>query len=167
MRIDIDEALRYLGAAGADGGLRAEVEQVAGTLEGRLSPRFVLKEFPLVHEASGVALPGAGMLLPGGLARRMLASSHHAALLVCTLGAEFEAMYRTWQARDMARAVILDACGSAYVEAGCDEAGERLAKMHPGAYCTDRFSPGYGDLPLALQDDFLRAVDARLGRRIC
>ena len=28
-------------------------------------------------------------------------------------------------------------------------------------YLTDRFSPGYGDLPISLQDSFLRLVDAQ------
>ena len=33
-----------------------------------------------------------------------------------------------------------------------------------GRFLTDRFSPGYGDLPLSLQADFLRATDA--GRKL-
>ena len=51
----------------------------------------------------------------------------------------------------MGNAAILDACGSAYVEAGCDEAERELASRLPGMYLTDRFSPGYGDLPLDVQ----------------
>lgn len=164
MRIHIEEALRYLGAAGADDGLRAGVERMAHMLEGRLVPRFVLREFPVAQEPAGMALTGSGMVLTGRLASGMLSSCHHAALMVCTLGAEFEALCRAWQARDMAQAVILDACGSAYAEAGCDAAMDRLAALHPGSYFTDRFSPGYGDLPLALQDAFLQATDA--GRRL-
>ena len=164
MRLNIDEALRYLGAAEADGDFRADVEKMACLLEDRLAPRFVLKEFPILREPGGISMVGAGLTLTGGLAERMLASCHHAALLVCTLGAGYEALYRTWQARDMARAVMLDACGSAYVEAGCDEAERRLAEMHPGLFLTDRFSPGYGDLPLELQDQILQAADA--GRRL-
>ncbi|MBQ9196381.1 MAG: methionine synthase [Clostridia bacterium] len=165
MMIDMDEALRYLGASGANDALRSRVRRTAEELEARLAPRFIFREFPLALEAGGVSLPGAGLTLTGSLARRMLKTCHHAALLVCTLGAEFEAMQRACQARDMAKAVILDACGSAYVESGCAEAEKKLASLHPGAYFTDRFSPGYGDLPLALQEGLLRATDAarRLG----
>ena len=64
----------------------------------------------------------------------------------------------------MARAVMLDACGSALVESGCNAAEEELAARFPGRYLTDRFSPGYGDLPLALQPAICAALDA--GRRV-
>ena len=95
----------------------------------------------------------------------MLASCEKAVLLVCTLGAEFDRLLRQTQARDMAAAVTLDACGSAYVEAGCDRAEKEIASLHPGLYLSDRFSPGYEDLPLSLQEDFLTVLNAqrRLG----
>jgi hypothetical protein len=59
----------------------------------------------------------------------------------------------------MAGAALLDACGSVLVEEACDRAEEALRQQHPGLYLTDRFSPGYGDLPLSVQPDLLRALD--------
>lgn len=64
----------------------------------------------------------------------------------------------------MARAVLLDACGSAWVESGCDAAEAQLQRRLPGRYRTDRFSPGYGDLPLQVQPQVCAALDA--GRRL-
>ena len=95
----------------------------------------------------------------------MLAGCGQAALLACTLGARFDAKLLALQARDMAKAVIYDALGSALVEAGCDEAERELAGRFPDMHLTDRFSPGYGDLPLALQPRLCAALDAerRLG----
>jgi hypothetical protein len=89
----------------------------------------------------------------------MLEQCNRAALLACTLGPDFDTMLRAWQARDMGRAAILDACGGAWVEAGCDEAEKELGEKLKEAYLTDRFSPGYGDLPLALQPAILAALD--------
>ena len=65
----------------------------------------------------------------------------------------------------MAEAVILDGCGSALVEQGCDAAEREISSRFPELYLTDRFSPGYGDLPLSLQKDLCTALDAqrRLG----
>ena len=65
----------------------------------------------------------------------------------------------------MARAVALHACGSAFVETGCDAAEREIASRFPDQYLTDRFSPGYGDLPLSLQPEILSLTDAtrRLG----
>ena len=94
----------------------------------------------------------------------MLKECDAAVLLVCTLGAGFDRMIREWETRDMARAAMMDACGSAWVEAVCDEAEKEIRGRFPDRFCTDRFSPGYGDLPLSLQADFLRATDA--GRKL-
>ena len=73
-------------------------------------------------------------------------------------------MLKEWEARDMARAAVMDFCGSAWAESVCDEAEAEIRSRFPGKYCTDRFSPGYGDLPLNLQADFLRVLDA--GRKL-
>ena len=68
----------------------------------------------------------------------------------------------------MARAAMLDACGSAWVEAGCDAAEEEISARFPELYRTDRFSPGYGDLPLTIQKDVCALLDAprRLGVQV-
>ena len=165
MRLCREEALRYLGAAGADNALRQAMEEAAAWLEARITPRWVYRVFHLTAEEGGVNLAGARVTLTGCLAQTLLTDCRQAALLACTLGQGWERLMREEQARDMARAVILDACASAYVEAGCDAAQAEVAARMPGLHLTDRFSPGYGDLPLSLQPAILTALDAsrRLG----
>lgn len=160
MELDIGEALRYLGAGNGEE-LRRDMAAVADTLARAVRPRYVYRVFPLSRAPEGIALEGSGVTLPGENARRMLEDCGQAALLLCTLGAGFETMLRAQQARDMARAVMLDACGSAWVEAGCDEAERELRARFPNRYLTDRFSPGYGDFPLSLQKAVCDALDAR------
>ena len=165
MKLDIMEALRYLGAGSSPPEvLRRDMEQIADQLTAAVRPRYAYRVFSTVHEERGVLLREAGILLTGRSAARMLAQCDQAVLLICTLGAGFETMLRAEQARDMARAVMLDACGSAWVESGCNAAEEALAARFPGRYLADRFSPGYGDLPLALQPAICAALDA--GRRV-
>ena len=158
---DIDEALRYLG-----GGphppeeLRQQAASVAEEVAAQVQPRYTYKLFHLAREEAGFRLSGTSLLLSGQTAQRMLSQCGQAVLLACTLGTKFDAMVRSAQARDMARAVILDACGSALVEQGCDEAERDIAARFPGLYLTDRFSPGYGDLPLSLQPAICGLLDA-------
>lgn len=164
--LNIDEALRYLGVpAPAPAELRKQAERVAQRLCSALRPRWVWRVFPLERTEAGFALSGAAVTLTGDTARTMLAQCHSAALLACTLGAEFDALLRSEQARDMSDAAVLDALGSAYVEAGCNEAEREIAARLPGRFLTDRFSPGYGDLPLALQSALCTLLDTprRLG----
>ena len=161
----MDEALRYLGVrSDPTGEARGSLEALAGELGERFSPRHVLRVLEIRREGPALML-GNLVSLPGQMARDMLRDCERAALLVCTLGVGFDARMRTEQARDMSRAVMLDALGSAWVEAGCDAAEKELAARFPGMYLTDRFSPGYGDLPLSAQPEILAATDAarRLG----
>lgn len=165
MEFMIDEALRYLGVSRpVPDTLRREVEQTAARLTAALRPRYVYRVFPLVQVEGGFQCSGTNVVLRGRSARLMLSECGQAALLACTLGAGFDAMLRTEQVRDMSRAVILDACGSAWVESGCDRAMEELMARLPWKYLTDRFSPGYGDLPLGLQPAICAALDT--ARRI-
>ena len=164
----IEEALRYLGAADAPETLRRQVAGEAETLSAQFRPRHVCKVCELDFQGEEIFLCGTAVVLKGGTALKMLAQCHRAALLACTLGARFDLALTAVQARDMARAVILDACGSALVEQGCDEAEKELSARFPGRYLTDRFSPGYGDLPLELQRDICAALDTprRLGLHV-
>ncbi len=165
VRPDIEEALRYLGIHAPDATTRQAMEATAARLTGMLSPRWVFRDATLARTESGLTLLEPGILLPGRTAAAMLRTCQRVSLLVCTLGAAFDALLREQQARSMTEAVMLDACGSAYVEAGCNAAEQAIAAAHPGLYLTDRFSPGYGDLPLTLQPGLLTYADAprRLG----
>lgn len=169
MELNISEALRYLGVRGApDPALLSQLSTAADRLARAAPPRWVWRAYPLAFGPEGPALEGAGLALPGEMAARMLGGCAQAAVLICTLGAAFEALLRAEQARGMARAALLDACGSAWVEAGCDEAQAEISARFPGLHPTDRFSPGYGDLPLSLQRDICGALDAprRLGVQV-
>ena len=153
MELNVDEALRYLGIGGqAAESIRASVAAVADMCS-------------LQKTEAGFLLPEAELVLPGADAAKMLEQCDQAVLMACTLGTQFEALLRREQARDMSRAVILAACGSAWVEAGCDQVEQELARCLPNRYRTDRFSPGYGDLPLSLQPKICAALDTqrRLG----
>ena len=166
---NIHEALRYLGVPDpAPAAVREQAERVAQRLCSALRPRWVWRVFPLERTEAGFALSGAAVTLTGDTARTMLVQCHSAALLACTLGAEFDALLRSEQARDMSDAAVLDALGSAYVEAGCGGAEQEIAARLPGRFLTDRFSPGYGDLPLDLQRGICAALDAprRLGIQV-
>ena len=166
MKPDIDEALRYLGAGGgAPEELRQKTKAVAEELAAALQPRYTFQVFDLTRGGDRFLFSGTDIAMTGRTAQRMLAQCHHAVLLACTLGARFDALLRAEQVRDMSRAVILDACGSALVESGCDAAEEELRARFPGRWLTDRFSPGYGDLPLALQPSICAVLDTprRLG----
>ena len=155
----LTEALRYM-QAGDIQDTRQKAEQAIELLRRLSPPKYIYRLFPLEKEGDAFLLKGSGVVLRGKSAETMLRDCHHAALMICTLGFGFEAELRTRQARSMADALVLDACGSALTEEGCDDAEREIASLMPGRFLTDRFSPGYGDLPLTLQEDISRALNA-------
>lgn len=165
--LSLEDAMRYLGAPPEDGVSRALVAEMADLLTRAVTPRSVWRMFPLQFQDGPVALGETGVTLPGALAARMLGECAQAAVMVCTLGTAFDRLLAGWQARDIARAAALDACGSAYVEAACDRTEMEIVARFPDAFLTDRFSPGYGDLPLATQDGLLALLDAARAAGVC
>lgn len=169
MELNVDEVLRYLGAGSQTSEtVRAEIRTMADKLMAAVQPRYTYRVYSLQRTSEGFLLPEVDLLLPGTNAANMLEQCDQAVLLACTLGAQFEALLRAEQARDMSKAVILDACGSVWVEAGCDQVEKELADRMPNRFRTDRFSPGYGDLPLSLQPKICAALDTqrRLGLHV-
>ncbi|NLW79130.1 MAG: methionine synthase [Ruminococcaceae bacterium] len=117
---------------------------------------------PALREA-GPVLREAALSLPGRDIAAHLAGCGGCILLAVTLGQPAEQLVRTAEAADMARAVMLDAAGSALVEQYTDLAEDDLRRQasDKALYLTSRFSPGYGDLPLALQSNVLRLLNAQ------
>lgn len=174
------EVLRYLGAGKAASPealayaetIRRTADRIFCQLDEQLNPKRLYRIFSLRHEPSGetsLLNPNGQPVisLPGQLAKRLLADCQKAALLLATLGAPFDALLRTQQTRDMAEAAILDACGNVLVEEICDQLEQDIQQAYPQLYLTDRFSPGYGDLPLRLQEELLAALDAQRQAGIC
>lgn len=88
-------------------------------------------------------------------------------LLAATAGLEIDRLILRATKHSSAKALLLQAIGTAYVEALCDrfctELSQELTKDGKGV--RPRFSPGYGDLPLALQREVFAYLDcpARIG----
>lgn len=158
-----NEVLLYLGYRG--GGIPAKVEadiaRCGSLLLHTARPRLVWRRFALTTDGQPV---GTEFRPQGKDVRALLAGCEAVVFFAATLGAEAEALLRRAQITDMSDAVILDACGSAAIENVCDNFCADLAAEEAPLIPTDRFSPGYGDLPFAQQPDFCRLLD--VGRRI-
>ena len=155
-----EEVLRYLGCPGTeDPATLALVEGCSARLLAAARPKWTYRVFDLAVQTDGVRLD-CGLLLPGRDLAAHLRGCSRAALLAATLSAPVDALLRRAQAEDLAAAVALDCCATAAVEAVCDLAEAEFRARFPGCSFPFRFSPGYGDLPIELQDPILRLLDA-------
>ncbi len=124
-------------------------------------PRLVWRLFPLLSDGT---LEGTDYRPAGEDIRAFLRTCSSVVLLAATLGSETESLIRRAAAARTADALILDAAGSAAIERVCDNFCADLAAALAPRFLTDRFSPGYGDMPLSDQHALFRVLD--VSRRI-
>ena len=161
--VDRAETLQYLSYRGSflDAALRGELDRCEELLLRTARPRLVWRLFKLLPDGS---LEGTDYRPGGRDVHEMLRDCDEVVLLAATLGTEAESLIRRAAARNMGEAVILDATGSAAIERVCDNFCADLAASVAPRFLTDRFSPGYGDMPLTDQKPFFRVLD--VSRRI-
>ncbi len=151
------EALRYLRVRGpADERLQADLDRCMTRLRQAAHPRVCWRLFPLCADGT---LEGTGFRPRGESIRKHLAGCDQVVLMAATLGSETELLLRRTQSRDMADALLTDALASAAIENVCDNLCSDLAQQLAPARVTSRFSPGYGDFPLAQQRELCEVLN--------
>ena len=143
------EVLRYLGVRGdGDAALRDSIAKQSSLLMEAATPRLVWKRLPMdAHFIEGKDL------------QRLLQDGKELVLFAATLGMEVERLSRQKQLKNMAEALVFDACADAAIEDVCDNFCHDLAREISPLCLTRRFSPGYGDLPLTYQKKMFDALD--------
>ena len=162
LQVPLREVLHFLGWRGTpvDAPLLAQIRDLCDLAVREVRPRKAERRFPLAPDGS---LAGTSMTPKGNDVRAMLAPCREAVLLAATLGAESEQLLLRMQAKDAAQALLLDAVLSAAIEAVLDAREEALRRelAAQGRYLTDRFSPGYGDMPLAQMREICEVLGAQ------
>ncbi len=159
--VDIHEAYRYMGGVGKpEKELETELKKAAELIEKAAAPR-VVEKICTIDKEGGLALPEVGLKLEGKAIAALLHDSDSCILFCATVGNELEALIRKWQLKNLAFTSMLDACASSAIESLCDGVQARLTRFYAaqGLYLTDRFSPGYGDLPIEIQPALCSALD--------
>ena len=133
------------------------LEECLKAAKGAARCRAVWRRYPL---------EGDGGILDLGFARtdskdlrRHLEGCGEILLFACTAGAEMDRRIARAKLQSPAKGLLMHAIGAQQVEGGCDRLCERLKERFPEKQLTDRFSPGYGDLPLEMQRDVMEALD--------
>lgn len=82
-------------------------------------------------------------------------------MFAATIGLNIDRSIARYQRVSPAKALLMQAYGAERVESLCDYfcKEQRDNLKQEGLYCTARFSPGYGDLPLEKQIDFFKLLD--------
>ena len=160
--LNMNEILKYLGFRGQEltEEIAVQIKRCTQEVLHAATPRLTYRQAAI---EDGVIL---GVTFAGKDIPQMLAPCEEAVLFGATLGPGVERLMMRYEVTNAADSVIMDACASTAIENICNnfESDMRSAVEAEGRYLTDRFSPGYGDLPIAEQPKFFALLDMQ--RRI-
>lgn len=161
---DPREAARYLGYRGTepDETIEALIEACIAEVEAAAVPRSIHERFPLNFSGDD-SFQVASLHLHSHSLQRNLAGCGEVYLFAATLGIAVDTLIRRAALMDSAKGAVMQAAAAAVIEAFCDEENDKLRKLTEaeGLYLRPRFSPGYGDLSLDCQRDFLNLLKAQ------
>lgn len=149
----------YPGGAGSeDEGLRMLLSQVMEEMKDIFSYRVCYRRMPIGWENGMPMLPFPAQ--SKDLAK-CLGGSGEIVIFAATVGFAVDRAIAKYQKTAPTKALLMQAYGAERVERLCDVfCGElREEAFREGLECTPRFSPGYGDLPLAVQREVTALLD--------
>lgn len=160
--LDKSEALRYLGYGNnqpdektSDILIQCEKELIA-----EIKPRYLHRDFLITRKDGQIYLSDSDICLKGKDVYNLLEECDRVVLLCATIGAEADKLIRTAQVTDMAKALIMDSLANVAIEQVCGRLDSEIKEAYKSLYQTWRFSPGYGDMPLDIQKEFLALLNA-------
>lgn len=163
--INHKEVLRYLGnpdgvSLGED--LDSLILQAEEEALGAVKAGYLYRVCDLSFDSTGVVLAGTSLCLSGKSIAEHLLGAQKSVVMVATLGVAMDQLIARTQYKDMTKTVVLDSIAAALIETVCNRAeSEILSQEELSDYSSNfRFSPGYGDLPMELQPQFLAVLDA-------
>lgn len=157
------EVLRYLGykKQKIDKKLESLIDKSIEEVKDTSIYRYTFKSFDLKKIKEGILLKGTEVLLKGENIKTHLRASNKCVIMAVTIGFEIDKKLRYYQLKDMTKAVIFNACASVYVEESCDEVQNIIEKEVKPYYITPRYSPGYGDFSIEIQQEIVNILDTR------
>lgn len=177
--IDESDVLRYLGFKNFRAGVvkrgtgetetspeveatLKEVREMAGEILRVARPKGIYQRIPLTRRDGEFYLLDGSLHLPGKSIKHHLKESHEVILITGTLGIAIDQYLRSTQLKDMKRAVMSDSIASVAIENILDQVQEEIEQgLGDGEYLTDRFAPGYGDLPIELNRRLAGLLDTK------
>ena len=160
MTVDLAEITRYMrmGRDVPEGELAERVAKLRDEALKTVRTARVWRRFPV---SDGAIASGALRIEVAGTLARHLAGCHDAFLVCGTIGAGFDAFQRRASVSSGVDALVVQAVGAALIEKWMDETEGEIAKeLSPGESLVQRYSPGYGDFPIAAQRTLLALLDA-------
>ena len=164
LQVQEQEVWRYAGYRGGPDEQESSLKILLQELIRDCMPIFrydvCYRRFPLEWNETD-SLPVLPFTSESRALARCLQGSREAVMMAATIGIEADRRIARYERTDPTKALLLQAMGAERVETLCDLFCNEICREEAAAgnEITPRFSPGYGDLPLETQREFVRLLD--------
>ena len=168
IKINKSEVLRYLEYKGQviSSDLDNTINNCIQITKEKINPRYILRVYPIFRNKeeydNEIKIKGTNVILKSKDIYNLLKDCDSCAVIASTLGIEIEKEIRKYSYLELTKSIIIDACATTAIEEICDivqnDLKEKLTKQEK--YITYRYSPGYGDLPISVNEDIISMLNA-------
>lgn len=166
ININKSEVLRYLEYKGQDinDNLKNTINECIKLTKDKINPRYMLRVYPILRkkENNVIEVKGSSLKFSSKDIYKLLKNCDECIIIATTIGMEIEKEIRKHSYTELTKSIILDACATTAIEELCDLIQENLnlKLSNQGKYITNRYSPGYGDLPIDTNIEIINLLNS-------
>lgn len=144
-----------------DEDLNKKIDKCIERIMRNAKPRYTVGEYSIENIDEGILVSKSTFILRGEDIKKHLKGCSKIILLAATLGNDIDKIIKLNERLSLEDGIILDACATTLIESFCDSIEKEISekKSKEGRSITFRYSPGYGDLPIECQRDFISVVE--------
>ena len=167
IKIDKSEVLRYLEYKGQyiDEKLDYTIDECIKITKEKINPRYTLGVYSILKEniddSYQIKFKDTNISIKSKDLCKLLDGCSKCIVLSTTLGIDIEKQIRINSYSNLTKSIIIDACATTAIEEFCDilqsNIEDKLRK--DGKYITNRYSPGYGDLSIHVNEDIINLLN--------
>jgi len=162
MEINRKEINRYLGYQHIvpDENVNQLIDECIVDVNKVSAPQHTYKRFPLKIDGDLITIES--LQFNSKNLSKNLQGCDEIILFAATLGMDVDRTLARYSKINVSKALIFQSTAAAAIEGYCNELNENLRQQiaSEGFFLRPRFSPGYGDVPLSIQKDFLNLINA-------
>ena len=161
LALNANQILKYLGYSSSDtidAQTQADLEDGINLIHEKAQPKYVFKKYNQFKISKEVITLDNHFIIDSKDLSNHLKASNNIFILAITLGIQIEQLIKKEILVNPSKGIILDAIASEYIEKCADKACKEIVSITKG-FRNTRFSPGYGDLSLSVQEKIIKTLD--------
>ena len=163
MKLMVQDAFRYMQMPKSeyDDELAEKIKSTYAALNQMNTSKYIYNHFSIHLDHETVLFDQTTLSITSTDLAKLLKDCDRCYILAATLGQGVDRQIGIKQKVDMLEALIWDSCASVWIDKICDDIEQQIIKeVENDEFLTMRFSPGYGDVSLEVQQQLIDVLSA-------